>query len=166
MATADSSEDLSSQEILESLHEIDEVRSLRFDDFEKGYLELLSTTSSVSDMTYSDYILRLTHIHQNRYHTIWVIEDIHISKIIACATLVIEPKFNYGCCKKAHIRDLVIHPEYIQYGYGVKLMKFLRTKALSEKCYELSINCSHDMYRFYHQHGFSFANLELSQKLL
>lgn len=161
-----SDEDLSSAEILESLSEIDEVRPLRYDDYEKGYLQLLSTSCPVSDLSYTEFILRLTQIHQNRNHSIWVIEDIHVTKIIACATLLIEPKIGFGCGKRACIQDFVIHPEYAKYGFGVKMMKFLRKKAKSEDCYELSICCPREKYSFYHQKGFTFSNLELSQKLL
>lgn len=161
-----SDEDLSSAEILESLSEIDEVRPLRYDDYEKGYLQLLSTSCPVSDLSYTEFILRLTQIHQNRNHSIWVIEDIHVTKIIACATLLIEPKLGFGCGKRACIQDFVIHPEYAKYGFGVKMMKFLQKKAKDEDCYELSICCPREKYSFYHQKGFTFSNLELTQKLL
>lgn len=169
MATTTSSstseeEELSSSEILESLHDIDEVRSLRFDDYEKGYLELVG--SSQEEISYSEFILSLTQLHQNRNHTIWVIEDIHINKLIACATLFLEPKLgSRRYTKKAYIQDLVILPEYVKYGFDVKLMKFLRKMAKKEGCYELSISCPREKCSFYQRHGFSFSRLELTSTL-
>jgi GNAT superfamily N-acetyltransferase len=156
-----SSDELSHEELLESLNDIDEVRLLCYSDYEKGYLQLISASQP---MTYSEFILGITRIHQNPFHTIWVIEDIHVHKIIACATLVFEPKL--GEKMKARVEDFFIHPEYLSYGFDVKLMKFLRQKVREEGCSDLSLCCPREGFRFYRRHGFFFSRMEMASPVL
>ena len=135
-------------------------RRLQIEDFEKGYLQLLTHLTEVGD---GHYITRFQEIEKlYPYLQIWVIEELDKKKIIGTATLLIEPKFIHGCSKVGHIEDVVVDNRYQGRGLGKMLVEKLVEIGKEEKCYKMIIDCSEKNKLFYEKCGFQNNNLQMS----
>ena len=82
------------------------TRRLESTDFHKGFLELLAQLTTVGSQSQAEFDARLAEIDANAArHAVMVIEDVTRARVIACATLYIEPKFVRSCGTIGHIED-------------------------------------------------------------
>lgn len=82
------------------------TRRLESTDFHKGFLELLAQLTTVGSQSQAQFDERLAEIDANAArHSVMVIEDVGRARVIACATLYIEPKFVRSCGTIGHIED-------------------------------------------------------------
>lgn len=70
------------------------VRPLRSDDFDRGFLQLLSQLTAGGDVSREDFLRRFEEMRSipNTYHVI-VVEDMDRGAVVAAASLITELKF-------------------------------------------------------------------------
>jgi len=131
------------------------VRPLQLDDYEKGYLQLLSQLTTVGDITKDDFEARFLKMQKAGCYFVTVIEDIRHSKIIGSATLVTELKFIHTCGHRARLEDVVVNNTYRgkQLGKLIVLTVTLLAKKLG--CYKMSLDCKDQLIPFYKSLGYA-----------
>ncbi|RUS70368.1 hypothetical protein EGW08_021870 [Elysia chlorotica] len=85
------------------------LRPLCLEDYDKGYLQLLSQLTSVGDVTreqFEDRFNKMKACDDTYYIT--VIEDLTSKQVIGSATLVKEQKFIHGSTARARVEDVVV----------------------------------------------------------
>ena len=100
-------------------------------------------------------------LQQNRFHYVFVVEDELIGKLVASATLLIEPKFIHGCSAVGHVEDLVVHKEYRGLGLAKDLVQRCVRVCQKENCYKVILNCDKANCSFYQKLGFVEKNLQM-----
>lgn len=129
------------------------IRDLSYDDYTRGYLNLLSQLSVVGNISEADFKLQVDMIKKNPNHHVVVIEN--PSKIvIGSCTLLMEPKFIHTCSLVGHIEDVVIDKNYRKYGLGSILLLHIIELAKSYGCYKIILSCKANCVPFYEKNGF------------
>lgn len=125
------------------------IRLLEPNDYDLGYLDLLSELTSVDPPISKDnFAVTLSAINSNPNHKIFVIPD--ETKIIASGTLIIEPKIIHGGASVAHIEDIVVSSSARGKGLGKKIVQHLIDQAkLDPTVYKISLYCSPKLIPFY-----------------
>ena len=132
------------------------TRRLESADFHKGFIELLAQLSTVGAMSQTQFDAQLAVVNANSdRHSVMVIEDANKGRIIACATLYIEPKFLRSCGKIGHIEDVVVSSGYRGLHLGLEIIETLKKLAKERGCYKVILNCSDKNVSFYSKLGFS-----------
>jgi len=135
------------------------LRYLQKEDYDKGYLDLLSQLTTVTTMDREKFCENLDKINETTTN-IFVIEE--ENKIIATATLVFEIKFIHDCGKVAHLEDVVIDQEFRGCGLGKKLIESVIKIAKARSCYKIICNCSDNLINFYAKCGFERKNVQMA----
>lgn len=131
------------------------LRSLKVDDFDRDYLELLQQLTVVGDdVTKEVFEERFFKMKSclNTYY-ILVVEDLTLNKIVGTTTLVNEQKFIRHASSRARIEDVVVDDTY----RGKKLGKLLIDMAIKIAkllgCYKISLECKDELRSFYEKFG-------------
>lgn len=132
------------------------LRPLRRDDFDRGYMQLLSQLTVVGDITREIYEKRFDQMKSSAgTYFILVVADLKSNSIAGSITLVFEQKFIRTASSRGRIEDVVVDNAY----RGKGLSKILLDVAcqLSKKLgnYKLSLECKDDLKALYGQFGFA-----------
>ena len=138
-------------------------RLLQSNDFDHGYLQLLSQLTTVGTITQQQFQQQLSNIQQNPNHLIYVIQDNETNQIIASGTLLIELKFIHEISKVGHIEDIIVDKNYRGYGLGKIIINHLVQKAKEHNCYKVILDCTQDNVAFYEKCGFTSKEIEMVQ---
>ena len=104
-----------------------EIREIRENDLENGFLETLDFLRKASDLDKSKAKEILEKIKQNSNQIIQVaIDD---KKIVGCITLLIEQKFIHDGGLVGHIEDVVVRKDYEGKGIGMMLVTSMLERA-------------------------------------
>ena len=129
-----------------------EIREIRENDLENGFLETLDFLRKASDLYKSKAKEILEKIKQNSNQIIQVaIDD---KKIVGCITLLIEQKFIHDGGLVGHIEDVVVRKDYEGKGIGMKLVTSMLEYAKRKNCYKTILDCKDDVKQFYERIGF------------
>ena len=129
-----------------------EIREIRENDLENGFLETLDFLRKASDLDKSKAKEILEKIKQNSNQIIQVaIDD---KKIVGCITLLIEQKFIHDGGLVGHIEDVVVKKDYEGKGIGMKLVTSMLEYAKRKNCYKTILDCKDDVKQFYERIGF------------
>ena len=129
-----------------------EIREIRENDLENGFLETLDFLRKASDLDKSKAKEILEKIKQNSNQIIQVaIDD---KKIVGCITLLIEQKFIHDGGLIGHIEDVVVRKDYEGKGIGMKLVTSMLEYAKRKNCYKTILDCKDDVKQFYERIGF------------
>ena len=129
-----------------------EIREIRENDLENGFLETLDFLRKASDLDKSKAKEILEKIKQNSNQIIQVaIDD---KKIVGCITLLIEQKFIHDGGLVGHIEDVVVRKDYEGKGIGMKLVTSMLEYAKRKNCYKTILDCKDDVKQFYERIGF------------
>ena len=129
-----------------------EIREIRENDLENGFLETLDFLRKVSDLDKNKAKEILEKIKQNSNQIIQVaIDD---KKIVGCITLLIEQKFIHDGGLVGHIEDVVVRTDYERKGIGMKLVTSMLEYAKRKNCYKKILDCKDDVKQFYERIGF------------
>ena len=114
------------------------VRSLCLEDYDRGYLALLSQLTSVGDISREEWEARWHQMMDcNSTYYVIVVEDRSMGRVVGAATMVRERKFIHSCGSVGRLEDVVVSDDY----RGKQLGKLLVTTAslLSVKlgCYKV-----------------------------
>lgn len=137
-----------------------QIRTLDIQDYYKNYFNLLQELTLAENTTFKDWEERINNINENKYHTIFVIEE--NEKIIASITLIIELKLIRNLGNVAHIEDLVVSKNYRNHGLAKKLIEYCLDYSKKENCYKVILNCNDNLIHFYKKFGFQDKNRALS----
>lgn len=132
------------------------IRLYEFEDYDKGYFELLNQLTDSPKPDKETLKKFMTEICKSS--EIWNIE--YDNKIIGTGKLVFEPKLTHNLCYMAHIEEIVIDKEFRGKGLGKLLIKHLLDKC--KHCYKVILNCNETNIRFYQQCGFNKKDAQMS----
>jgi len=126
------------------------IRPLCADDYEKGYLSLLSQLTSVGDVSKDEFLERFNKMKaSDDTYYVTVIEDVNSGAVIGSASLVKEQKFIHNCAARARIEDVVVSDLYRGKQLGKVLIDVLVAMAPILNCYKISLECKDDLVKFY-----------------
>ena len=129
-----------------------EIREIKENDLENGFLETLDFLRRISDLDKNKAKEILEKIKQNSNQIIQVaIDD---KKIVGCITLLIEQKFIHDGGLVGHIEDVVVRKDYEGKGIGMKLVTSMLEYAKRKNCYKTILDCKDDVKQFYERIGF------------
>ena len=129
-----------------------EIREIKENDLENGFLETLDFLRKASDLDKNKAKEILEKIKQNSNQIIQVaIDD---KKIVGCITLLIEQKFIHDGGLVGHIEDVVVRKDYEGKGIGMKLVTSMLEYAKRKNCYKTILDCKDDVKQFYERIGF------------
>jgi len=131
------------------------VRPLQKDDYEKGYLQLLSQLTTVGDITKEEFEAQFLKMKKAGCYFVTVVEDIRESRIIASATLVTELKFIHKCGERARLEDVVVNNSYRGKQLGKLIVLTVTLLAKKIGCYKMSLDCKDPLIPFYKALGYS-----------
>ena len=137
------------------------LRRLELNDYKKGFLELLGELSTVGNVSEKEFQDRLDFITL-KGHVVYVIENEEKHKIVAAATLIVEPKFIHGCSNVGHIEDVVVTEAARGQHLGLKIVAACVTKALESGCYKVILDCKVDRVGFYEKVGFEVKDQQMA----
>ena len=129
-----------------------EIREIKENDLENGFLETLDFLRKASDLDKNKAREILEKIKQNPNQTIHVAMD--GKKIVGCITLLIEQKFIHDGGLVGHIEDVVVRKDYEGKGIGIKLVTSMLEHAKRKNCYKTILDCKDDVKQFYERIGF------------
>jgi glucosamine-phosphate N-acetyltransferase len=130
------------------------IRKLKKNDFKKGFnkcLKMLGDFKLINE-------LKTFKKRKNKKIKTFVIEV--NKKIIATASIVIEPKFRHSGKSCGHIEDVCVIKKKQNMGFGKKIIKHLLCYAKKHGCYKLLLSTKKKNLGFYKSLG--FCNNELS----
>ena len=138
-----------------------EFRNLQKNDFNNGYLDLLSQLTEVNkeNISFDNFCNFIDNL--NNQHKIIVI--IHENKIVASGTLLIENKIIHGISKVGHIEDIVVDSECRGFGLGKKIVTYLTDLSKKNNCYKVILNCKEENCGFYKKCGYEKKETEMVQ---
>ena len=89
------------------------LRSLCLEDYDRGYLTLLSQLTSVGEISREQWESRWHEMREsnNTYYVI-VLEDRSLGKVVGAATMVRERKFIHSCGSVGRLEDVVVSDQY------------------------------------------------------
>jgi glucosamine-phosphate N-acetyltransferase len=131
------------------------VIPLNSEHYEK-YKSLLNQLSKTEFTTYQ-FINFIDGLHDK--HRVYVLEI--DSVVIGCVTLMIENKLIHNGGIVMHVEDLVISKEYRMYGFGSKILEFVKELAKELNCYKVILNCNCKVIDFYKKNGFFNENYQM-----
>ncbi|XP_030763428.1 probable glucosamine 6-phosphate N-acetyltransferase isoform X2 [Sitophilus oryzae] len=131
------------------------VRPLMIDDYDKGYLQLLSQLTVVGNVSKSDFETQFRKMKETGGYFVTVVEDIRHNKIIGSATLITELKFIHQSGLRGRLEDVVVNNTYRgkQLGKLVVLTVTLLAKKLGS--YKMSLDCKDQLIPFYQSLGYN-----------
>ena len=136
-----------------------EIRTLVSGDYYRGFIELLGQLTTVGPITKAQFEEQLERIKSIK--NVYVIED--RERIIATATLLLEPKFIHLCGTVGHIEDVVVDNKYRGRGLGLMLTRYLVEQAKEAGCYKVILDCAQHNVPFYEKCGFKLKEVEMVQ---
>lgn len=131
------------------------LRPLCLEDFDRGYLQLLTELTSVGDVTrdkFEDRFIKMKACEDTYYVT--VIEDTTSNQVIGSATLVKEQKFIHQCTARARVEDVVVSDKYRGKQLGKVLVDVVVALGRELGCYKVSLECKDHNVKFYTIFGF------------
>eukprot|EP00420_Gonyaulax_spinifera_P016766 CAMPEP_0197911752 /NCGR_PEP_ID=MMETSP1439-20131203/73432_1 /TAXON_ID=66791 /ORGANISM="Gonyaulax spinifera, Strain CCMP409" /LENGTH=182 /DNA_ID=CAMNT_0043533501 /DNA_START=62 /DNA_END=610 /DNA_ORIENTATION=+ len=132
-----------------------ELRHLRYDDYDKGFIPLMSQLTAVGELPKA----RFAEVFDRRrkqadvYRT-FVIEHTATEQLAATATLMIEAKFVHGGAQVGHVEDVVVDSGHRKKGLARELLLALAREAQRAGCYKVILDCNEDNVAFYQKCGY------------
>jgi GNAT superfamily N-acetyltransferase len=137
------------------------IRPIEYNDYYKGYLELVNTfTRSPEYKSYDEFCTVLDKI-KSQQSFIFVIE--HNNTIVSSIKCLVEQKIhnNFKCVM--HIEDLVTHKDYMKRGLATKLLKYSIDLANEFNCYKIVLCSNPENCNFYLHKGFIQKGIEFTK---
>ena len=114
------------------------VRSLCLEDYDRGYLALLSQLTSVGDISREEWEARWHQMMDcNSTYYVIVVEDRIMARVVGAATLVRERKFIHSCGSVGRLEDVVVSDDYRGRQLGKLLVTTASLLAVKLGCYKV-----------------------------
>jgi len=132
------------------------IRPLSREDYDRGFLKLLSELTSVGNISRDQWDSRFDQMQTAEgTYFIAVIEDTTLNKVIGATTLVVEKKFIHECGKVGRVEDVVISDEYRGRQLGKLAVGMMQPFAKKLGCYKVTLNCTDAMVKYYTGLGYA-----------
>jgi glucosamine-phosphate N-acetyltransferase len=128
------------------------LRRVKPEDFDNGFLETMSGLSA-ANLTPKKAKKVLEKRDSMGIRT-YVVAMKDTGYIIATASLVFQIKLFRGGGVVGMIEDVVVHPDYRGYKYGVILIEHMIQAAKRAKCYKVILWCNEKNVGYYEKFGF------------
>ena len=123
------------------------MRSLCLEDYDRGYLTLLSQLTSVGEISREQWESRWHEMREsnNTYYVI-VLEDRSLGKVVGAATMVRERKFIHSCGSVGRLEDVVVSDQYRGKQLGKLLVVTASLLAVKLGCYKVGLKTQISFY--------------------
>ena len=122
-----------------------------------GNLTEVNTDSTIAKNIYEKDILT------NPLHYIFIAIDKRYTvnkQVIACCTLLTEPKLIGNADRIGHIEDVAVAAKYQGMGVGSKIVDFVTRFAFEKmKCVKVELDCSESTMPFYEKLGYIYSDI-------
>ena len=128
-------------------------RKLEYEDYNRGFFEVLSQLTSAEKPTFEDFKKHLDLVNQRNVEQIYVAvtkENVIVGTICVFA----EVKFNHGLSRIGHIEDFVVEEKKRKNHIGTRLMEIAKKYCEDQKCYKIILDCDDSYIPFYGKFGF------------
>ena len=128
-------------------------RKLEYEDYNRGFFEVLSQLTSAEKPTFEDFKKHLDLVNQRNVEQIYVAvtkENVIVGTICVFA----EVKFIHGLSKIGHIEDFVVESKRRKKKIGTRLMEIAKKYCQDQKCYKIILDCDDSYIPFYEKFGF------------
>ncbi|GAN02875.1 acyl-CoA N-acyltransferase [Mucor ambiguus] len=145
-----------SPEVQSNLHEGYKLYPLRANDFERGYLDVLSVLTEVGAHTVDTWNSQYQFMkkHNDTYFTI-TITDEKTNRIAATGTILIEHKFVHKNGLVGHIEDIAVDSSHQGKKLGLRVIEALKYIGEMTGCYKVILDCAVKNIPFYEKCGFT-----------
>ncbi|KAG2208497.1 hypothetical protein INT47_010193 [Mucor saturninus] len=145
-----------SNEVQSSLHDGYRLYPLRANDYERGYLDVLSVLTEVGAHTVESWNTQFQFMkkHNDTYFTI-TINDERTDRIAATGTILIEHKFVHKNGLVGHIEDIAVDSTHQGKKLGIKIIEALKYIGQANGCYKVILDCAVKNIPFYEKCGFT-----------
>eukprot|EP00658_Telonema_sp_P-2_P030065 TRINITY_DN22772_c0_g1_i1.p1 TRINITY_DN22772_c0_g1~~TRINITY_DN22772_c0_g1_i1.p1 ORF type:complete len:158 (-),score=36.20 TRINITY_DN22772_c0_g1_i1:480-953(-) len=137
------------------------VRDLAMQDYDKGYLKVLSYIANVAQMSHDTFEQRFAELDSDPNHQFVVIEQASTGTIVAAGTLYCERKFIHNCGLAGHIEDISVDSGFKRKRLGSRMVFELLRRARERGCYKVELRCTRDNVPFYEHCGFRQKDYEM-----
>lgn len=139
------------------------ARPLKLDDYECGYLELLSQLTKVGSISKDEFERRFKLMKNSNqpieHYVIVVIEDLTTKKVIAASTLFLELKFIHQCAIRGRLEDVAVLDTYRGKHIGEMIVEIIVELARGPyNCYKISLDCTDELKKFYSKNNFTYGS--------
>ncbi|KAG0173379.1 Glucosamine-phosphate N-acetyltransferase-like protein [Apophysomyces sp. BC1034] len=135
--------DLISPQVQAALPTGYQLRPLRSNDYERGFLKVLEVLTEVGHHTKEDWL----------DFTITITDDT-TDKVVAAGTLLIERKFVHKNGVVGHIEDIAVDANQQGKKLGLRIIEALKYIGASKGCYKVILDCAEKNIPFYEKCGF------------
>ncbi|CAN8030924.1 unnamed protein product [Ixodes persulcatus] len=135
------------------------VRPLSADDYDRGFLGLLSQLTVGGDVSREEFLARF-HAMRSRPDTYYVtvVEDTERGVVVGTATLVAELKFIRNLATRGRLKDVVVSSDYRGRQLGKLIVQTVVHLARKVGCYKLTLDCKDSLTKFYADNGFTLEH--------
>ena len=139
------------------------IRKLEINDYDKGYLSLISQLSNtIDDNSLAFFQTMYNQIHENKNHHIYVVEDVSLKTIVGNVCLLVEPKFIHNGKSVGHIEDVVVLSTHRTMKIGRLMIDYMTTFMNDFNCYKFILDCDAKLEGFYNKCGYENKNIQMS----
>jgi glucosamine-phosphate N-acetyltransferase len=130
-----------------------EVRELRTEDVEKGFLETLENLSDTGGLLPKEARSIIRNVKRNPLHHV-LVAVAGDGQVVGATTLLVEQKFIHRGGMVGHIEDVVVRSGHEGMGVGGSLVRAAVDMAKELGCYKCILDCDAELAGFYTGLGF------------
>lgn len=129
-----------------------EIRKLRTEDINKGFLEsLYNLNDEPIDLQYAYMRFNYLSKHCPEYHIYVAVQN---DEVIGTACLQLDYKFIHNCSRAGRIEDVSTRKGYEGQGVASAIIEKLIEVAKENSCYKITLACRDHLKPFYEKFGF------------
>ncbi|RHZ75385.1 hypothetical protein Glove_214g37 [Diversispora epigaea] len=156
------SKDLISPKVQAALPKGYSIRPLANDDYERGFLDVLSVLTVIGDISKAQFLERFHYLkaHNHEYFTLVIVspED----RIVGAGTIFVERKFIRNTGLVGHIEDIAVDKNQQGKKLGLRIIEALKYIGAQTGCYKVILDCSKQNIPFYEKCGFTQKEYEMA----
>ncbi len=126
------------------------IRQMYATDLMRGFLDTLAALRP-TNLTYEQAVDVFRHRMKQKIQTYVALVD---GKVVATASVLIEPKFIHDGGLVGHVEDVAVHPQQQHLGLGRRLMTKIIEECRAAGCYKIILDCEPELENFYGKLGF------------
>lgn len=139
------------------------ARPLKLNDYDYGYLELLSQLTKVGPISRDEFTKRFKLMKDSNqlieHYVIVVLEDLNTKRVVAASTLFLELKFIHHCAIRGRLEDVAVLDTYRGKHIGEMIVKIIVELAREPyNCYKISLDCTDELKKFYSKNSFTYGS--------
>ena len=134
-------------------------RALNDGDYGRGFCELLGQLTVVGALSEQQFRERLEMMRASGL--IHVVVGECAGRVVAAATLVVEPKFVHAAGFVGHVEDVVVDKTLRGRKLGERVIKECHNLAAAKGCYKVILDCSEANVGFYEKCGYRKKEVQM-----